>query len=104
MDDKFKDVPLEDDTRLLITADLMVGKYKTLFQYWYWDGFFGKSLIFCEADVETLTDAELKDVLAKAEGNTLLEAEGVIAEEDMTVSRRCNGYAFVNFGFERGDD
>ena len=44
MSDKFKDVPLEADTRLLVNGLRSVGEYEALFQQWYWDGFLGKLL------------------------------------------------------------
>jgi hypothetical protein len=96
MSDKFKDVPLEADTRLLVNGLRSVGAYEALFQQWYWDGFFGKSFIFAEGDVEGLTDTEL--------GAIVMATDESIEEEDITITRRRNGYAFVNFGFEKDDD
>ena len=51
MSDKFKNVPLDDDTRILFQAIKKLNKYEVLYQLWSWDGMQGESIIFEDNDV-----------------------------------------------------
>lgn len=92
MKEKFADVPLDPDTRIVEQRVLKIAGYDAIYQKWNWDGLVGHSLIFLAADVVALSDQELEELLAKS---GLIEG----ARTRITISRTGNRFAFVNFGF-----
>ena len=89
---KFENVPLEEETVVIFESEAKLGDYELLYQKWYWDGITAESFIFSDDDVVQLSDNEL----------TLLAKESPLVEADsqLTLSRKSNGFTFVNFNFK----
>ena len=87
---KFSNVPVEDDTKILVSLENKLGERDVLYQKWFWDGITAESLIFASDDVVSLTDNELK---AEVQTSPLVKSDSI------TISRSDGGYTFVNFNF-----
>jgi hypothetical protein len=71
-------------------------EYDVLYEQWIWDGIYGESIIFVEAELPHMTDEALEDFVAVS--------PIVKAKENITISRGKNGYIFVNFNFKVLED
>ena len=91
MKNKFAQVRVEADTKILLSQEIVIAEYDALFQYWSWDGYRGMSLIFCAVDVVGINLDELKNLVA--------ESDFCTDRESMTI-KESHGYIFVNFNFE----
>lgn len=92
--EKFADVPIEPDTRILSRSLGAIDDLDALHQRWNWEGVVGESLIFVSEEVEGLGDEELRQL---ARGSSLAE-DGT----DFTIKRSQAGFTFVNFNFHSG--
>jgi len=92
MTDKFKNVPVEKDTRILFRNEAKLGDYDVLYEMWSWEGISAESIIFASDDISALTDEELEQEVRKS---TLLKKESAV-----TIKRLDSGFTFVNFNFE----
>jgi len=92
MTDKFKNVPVEEDTQIQFRNESRFGKYDVLYEMWSWEGISAESLIFVNEEVADLTDEELKQEVRKS---PLVKKESAV-----TIKRLDAGYTFVNFNFE----
>ena len=92
MTDKFKNVPVEEDTRILFRNEAKLGDYDVLYEMWSWEGISAESIIFASDDISALTDEELEQEVRKS---TLLKKESAV-----TIKRLDSGFTFVNFNFE----
>lgn len=90
--EKFKEVPLEIDTKVVSQFETKFDGYDVLFQRWYWDGIFAESIIFDSTDVSNLNDDEIKRKIKSSELNRL--------DSGITFNRSDSGFTFVNFNFE----
>ena len=93
MSDKFKNVPLDDDTRVLLEEITKLGEYEIMHQMWNWDGIKGESIIFADADIKDLSEEEIKE---KVRSSPMVTEK----ESNMTFSQKGSGYTFVNFNFD----
>jgi len=91
MSDKFKNVPVEEDTNIIFSLEAQFGNYEILYQKWSWEGVTAESLIFDSRDVADLTDEEL---IAEVKTSPLLKEESKV-----TLTRNDSGFVFVNFNF-----
>lgn len=91
MSDKFKNVPVEEDTNIIFSLEAQFGDYEILYQKWSWEGVTAESLIFDSRDVAGLTDEEL---IAEVKTSPLLKEESQV-----TLKRGDSGFVFVNFNF-----
>lgn len=92
MSEKFRDVPVEEDTRILFETEAYLGGYDVLYQKWFWEGITAESIIFRSEDVADLTDAEIE---AEVRTSPLVRADSQV-----TLKRDDSGFTFVNFNFE----
>jgi len=93
--EKFLNVPVEDDTVILVSLGSKLGERDVLYQKWVWDGITGESLIFVSDDVASLSDGQLEaDV----------RTSPLVGSGSVTISRSDSGYTFVNFNFVVGGD
>ncbi len=92
LSDKFQNVPIDEDTRILTRQECRLGDYDVLFEKWSWDGIRATTLVFCEADVAHLDNPELEAFVRAS----LIVNEG----SQLTIKRNKNGFTFVNFNFE----
>ena len=93
MQEKFKNIPVDKDTKVLLNTESHFGPYDCVLQKWLWDGIYGNSLIFMKEDVKDYAREELrKDVLSSG---LMADTEGSV-----TFSESSNHpYLFVNFNF-----
>lgn len=94
MSDKFKDVPVEEDTRIRFRTEAKFGEIDVLYEKWTWEGITAESLVFANEDVTDLTDDELKQEVRTS--------PLVRSDTQITLKRSDSGYTFVNFNFETG--
>jgi len=52
--DKFKDVGIDEDTRLIEEKILKYKDIDVLYQKWVWEGVIGNSLIFTKEDIKNI--------------------------------------------------
>jgi len=93
MTDRFKDVPLEEDTRLTGQKIITIGDLEALRQRWTWEGIRAQSLIFYTDEVRQLSDDDLKALTRE------VPWFGTGHEGAVTIVRQ-EKYTFVNFDFE----
>ena len=92
MNDKFRDVPVEEDTKVLSRAETKLGAYDALHEKWIYESVKAESLILVGAEVESLSNEELERVLR--------DSEFVRAGSQVTISRGKAGFTFLNFNFD----
>ena len=63
MDNKFKNVPLDEDTRLKSSRKIELEGLNALHQVWIWEDVRGESVIFADDDVKDLTEEEIKKLV-----------------------------------------
>jgi len=88
---KFKNVPVDSDTKILSQKEVKLGEYEALYQKWFWDGITAESLIFLKEDVSHIDDEAMKE--------EVLNSPLANAESSVTLTRTESGYVFVNFNF-----
>lgn len=91
MTDKFKNVPVEEDTKILFRNEAKFGKYEVLYEMWSWEGISAESIIFESDDISDLTDEELEQEVRKS---PLVKNDSAV-----TIKRLDAGFTFVNFNF-----
>jgi hypothetical protein len=92
MTDKFKNVPVEEDTRILFQTEATFGTYNVLYEMWTWEGISAESIIFASDDISDLTDDQLEREVRKS---PLVKKGSAV-----TIKRLDAGFTFVNFNFE----
>lgn len=89
---KFKDVPIDMDTKIIFRQEAKVDNYDCIHEVWSWDSFIAESLIFDNEKIEDLNDDELQMKITSSgipdPGSSVL------------IKRSDSGYTFVNFNFE----
>ncbi len=60
MGQKFDNVPVEEDTRILLCQKAKLGDYDVLYEIWNWAGIKAESIIFANDDISGLTDEEIE--------------------------------------------
>ncbi len=91
MSDKFKNIPVEKDTKIIISSPMKLGESDIVYQKWSWEGITAESIIFISSDVENVGDAELK--------YDIYNSPIVHKDSEVTISRG-DEYTFVNFNFK----
>ncbi len=92
MSEKFDNVPVEDDTRVLMSQPAHLGDYEVLYQQWAWEGIRAESVIFARADIEEVSDEKLEELVR--------ESPLVSPESRVTIQHSDAGFTFCNFNFE----
>lgn len=93
MNDKFKNIPVDDDTNISSNLQVKFGDLDCVYQQWTAEGIHGSSLIFHRDEVNANTNEELEQWLRES---PLLKQQ----ESAVTVSRNADSeYVFVNFNF-----
>lgn len=94
MTDKFANIPLDNDTKIISSLQVKFGELDCVYQTWSYDSIIGSSVIFASEDVQAYSEKELKDMLKET---TLLEKKDSV----ITVSKRKESpFVFVNFNFK----
>ncbi len=92
----FDNIPLDEDTQILLSSEMKFGELDCVFQAWIYEHIQGNSLIFHSDDFKNQTDEELKNwILSSSE---IVQSKSV---RKMTVSRNPeeHPYIFINFDF-----
>ena len=92
MSDKFANVPIEKDTKIIYQQEAELGEYEVLYQKWFWDGITAESVIFSNEDIKRLKDEE---VIEKVTSSPIVN-DG----SQTTFKRSKSGFTFVNFNFK----
>jgi hypothetical protein len=91
MNEKFKDLPVEEDTQIITSVEAKIEDYDVVYQKWYWDGIYAESIIFFNDDVADLTEDQIKKEVA--------QCTALIKENSQMTFKRLEKYTFVNFNF-----
>lgn len=97
MIEKFLNIPLDDDTKILFESPMKMGEIDCVLQIWRFDNIQGSSLIFQTSDLDFTSDEELK--------NWVRESEIIQNKEKIRLSKEPNEhpFTFVNFDFKTLD-
>ena len=90
MSNKFENIPVEEDTKILFSSPMKWGELDIVYEKWYWEGINAESVIFLTEDVKELSDEALEaDV-----------RDGPLVKSTSQVTiKRLDKYTFVNFNF-----
>ena len=89
MPNKFKNVPIDEDTTILFQKEKKLGKYHVLHERWNWDGVNAESIIFANEDITNIDDNVIKKEVKASE---LFKADSIL-----NIKRTESGFTFVNF-------
>ncbi len=90
MSDKFKNLTVEKDTKIMMSSPMKWGELDIVYQKWSWEGITAESIIFLSEDVKEMDDEALEDDVR----------DGPLVSEDSKVTiSRGDEYTFVNFNF-----
>ncbi len=97
MNRNFENIPLDEDTLILLSSKMKFGELDCVFQAWIYDQIQGNSLIFYDEDLVSKTDEDLK--------NWILKESEIVQDKSirkMTISRNFeeHPFVFVNFDFQ----
>lgn len=91
MTEKFNNVPVENDTKIIFQQEAKFGEYDVLYQKWSWDGLMAESVIFATEDIAALNEEQIT--------NEVKSSPLVNTDSSITFKRDSSGYTFVNFNF-----
>lgn len=92
MDQRFANLPQDEDTKVLKQRPEKLGDYPACYQQWRWDGMRGESLIVLTEDVAHLSEPQLLELLR---ASPLLEPGSQI-----TCTKSDSRFVFLNFNFQ----
>lgn len=90
MKEKFNNISVEKDTKILETAEITVDSYDAVIQKWCWDGIYGESLIFFNEDISELNEDQVKSKVQESD---------LLYEGSQMTFKKGEIYTFVNFNF-----
>ncbi|MEO5787752.1 MAG: hypothetical protein ACOH2D_00405 [Gelidibacter sp.] len=91
MTEKFKDIPVEEDTQIIASVKANIAEYDVVYQKWHWDGIYAESVIFFNDDVAGLTEEQIKKEVALC--------TDMVKENSQMTFNKGDKYTFVNFNF-----
>jgi hypothetical protein len=91
MKEKFKDIPVEEDTKIILRFETKIEDYEVVYEKWYWDGIYAESIIFFNDDVAELNEEQIKNQVTQ---NTVL-----LKDNSQMTFKRLEKHTFVNFNF-----
>lgn len=89
--EKFKNIPVDEGTRIIATKGEKIGEYDVVYQKWFWDGVKAESIIFYNEDVKSLTK---EDILK------LVHSATFVSFVSSTTYSQGDTYTFINFNFK----
>ncbi|MBI9037598.1 MAG: hypothetical protein JEY97_05645 [Bacteroidales bacterium] len=95
MNRKFDNVQIDEDTIILFERIHHIGKFEVLYQIWQQGIYKADSIIFCNKDVEKMTEEEIIDMVK----NDTVYKDG----SSVSFVRSKSGYTFVNFNFQENE-
>lgn len=93
MNEKFKNIPTDEDTKIISEFETKFDTLDCVLQTWLYDGIQGTSLIFFKPDLENTTPEIIKNEI---------KASGLLKDLESTITFSQNpkhDYAFFNFNF-----
>ena len=91
MNEKFKNIPVEVDTKILISSPMRWGELDIVYQKWNWEGITAESIIFLSDDLKEMDDKALEDDV---------RSSPLIHVDSQVTIKRLDEFTFVNFNFE----
>lgn len=93
LDSEFRNVSLEEDTKLNSLDMKTIGGFRCRYERWSWDGAQGESLIFLVKDVAHLSDDELAAII-------IADPQSLVMTDAYTLKRNEeSGFVFFNYNF-----
>ena len=92
MNEKFRNVPIEEDTKVLFRAEATLGAYEALHEKWLFEAVKAESLILADQDVQGVSNEDLE--------RELRASQFIRPGSQVTISRGKSGYTFLNFNFD----
>jgi len=92
MNAKFKNVPIDNEIRILFSKEEKIGDLEVLHEGWDWGGIRAESIIFANEDVADLEEEQIKEIAR--DSPLFLPGSGI------TFSRVESGFTFVNCNFQ----
>ena len=90
MNEKFNDIPMDKDTKILFSSPMKWGDLDIVYQKWNWEGILAESMIFLNEDMEEMNDEALEAYVR----------DGPLVRKDSRITiRRLENFTFVNFNF-----
>ena len=86
--DKFKNVGMDEDTRLIEDKILKYKDIDVLYQKWVWEGVIGNSLIFTKEDIK------------KFNIHNIIDEMEIIKNKNKITTNKDDKFYFINFDFE----
>jgi len=90
MSNKFENIPLEEDTRILMSSPMRWGELDIVYQKWNWEGITAESIIFLTEDLKNMNDVALE---ADVRSGPLVKSSSQVT------IKRLDKFTFVNFNF-----
>lgn len=81
--EKFKNIKVEVDTKILSRNEVQIGGYDVLHEVWTWGGIQAESFIFFNEDIHDLNEQKVLQLVGK----------------EKTTYTKTDEYTFVNFNF-----
>jgi len=91
MTEKFKDIPVKEDTQIIFSIEARIGQNKEIYQKWFWEGIHAESIIFYNEDIAELSEEQIK--------NEVDSCMAIVKEGSQTTYKKGEKYTFVNFNF-----
>lgn len=92
MTEKFKNLPVDSDTQIILSLETKLEDYDVVYQKWHWEGISAESIIFFNEDIADLNEEEIK--------NQVLEKTVLVKANSQMTYKKGDTYTFVNFNFE----
>ena len=90
MNEKFNDIPMDKDTKILFSSPMKWGDLDIVYQKWNWEGIAAESIIFLNEDVKEMSDESLE---------TDVRDGPLVREDSQMTIKRGDDFTFVNFNF-----
>jgi hypothetical protein len=90
MNEKFKNIPVEEGTKILFSSPMKWGELDIVYQKWSWEGIRAESIIFLSEDVKDMDDETL---------DADLRSSPIVNEDSQMTIKRGDEFTFVNFNF-----
>ncbi len=94
MNNKFKDIPLDPETKILSREEGRFLNFDCVFEKWVSDGIYGDSLIFFKADFAGIGSDEIIKKLSNS--------KDIEINDKCTISEKGD-FLFINYKFEAKD-
>ncbi len=90
MSNKFENIPVEEDTKIIMSSPMRWGELDIVYQKWNWEGITAESIIFLTENIKEMDDAALE---ADVRNGPLVKSSSQVT------IKRMEKYTFVNFNF-----